>query len=229
MLLYFHNPSANPYLADLLAFRYADEVLFNDCFGYNRKSASHRLKIGSEWLAFPTQQEKVKGEPLNVRCTYDQKFAYSLSQRLVFHYGKETHFDHFIAEVESLIIDTLHEEKTLVEAVWTITKNLMELAEWPYCIDIQRAYSLNQEAKLENIDVANLPKYASNNSLQVLHDYKSRNVQRQSDKAVELSDSLDLFLKKNLRLSLSDNLLDLLFKHGAYHNLNEWPDQSAVL
>jgi hypothetical protein len=229
MLLYFHNPSANPFIEDLLAFRYADTVLINDRFGYNRKGYTHRLKIRSEWLAFPTQSQKVKGQILSNKLKYDQKFAYNLRQELVNHYGKETYFDYYLAEVEALIIDTLRMEKSLIYAVWDIANNLMKLAEWPLCPQIEWISHVTEDKELETKEISTLPILQSYQVIEILHDHKSRNVQRQSDKTTKLNSSIENFLSKKFNLSLSDGLFDLLFKYGGYHNLTPWPNKSTIL
>lgn len=229
MILYFHNPNPNPYLIDLLSFRYADIVVVNDKFQYNRKSAAHRAKIGNEWLALPTKDIVKNRLIADIQVSFTEKFAYSLQQKLAFHYNKKTHFDYFKAEVEASILQAVQNSSSMLRTSLDICRDLLAFVEWPITAPIHYVSELNEMDQFESLDISELNVGFNMTIDGILHDYQSRNYQRQSQLSRSFKPDVLSLIINQLKLPEDATLLDLLFQYGAYHNLLDWPSKAEIL
>lgn len=225
MIVYFHNPNPNPYLYDLFAMRYADLVVVNDQMHYNRKSAAHRINIGTEWLALPFQKEEAKGRLLGeIPLQESKSFANALSQKLVFYYGQLTHFDHFAKEVEAQLNEAIHTNKNLHSATQQIFSSLVGLAEWPIPKEVIYYSQIGKDSCAESVDIAQLDFFSAKKLSGVMHNFHSQNYQRQSSLRVGLKKDVVFFMQQTLKMRTNATLLELLFSMGAYHAILDWPN-----
>jgi hypothetical protein len=217
MTVFLRHPNAIPTFYDLIASAHADLVIFTDTIKYNRKSASHRIAIGNEWLKLPIPEKTQQLLLHEFFIEEHSKFHYELLQKLGYHYSQCTYYDHFKEEVLACFSDHLNQKNTLLIATEAIYKQLLKLLEWPLPKD---EMSLSSIGINEDVSAKDLQKVLAAKGIQcdqVIHSYRSKNYQRQSSFSVEINELLLSELEAKSGINRSDNLLSVLFKWGGYH------------
>lgn len=219
MTIFISHPNPVPVFYDLIAMHLCDEFWETTRLRYNRKSATHRFMVGTEWVKMPISADP-KGKYLHeIKLDIDDKYLFDLRQKLQNHYGKLTYFDHYVEEVLAVFEESVSQKNNLLAASTHFSTALFKLLEWPLKKPNQDiSLTLNNQEDASSVDLGlHLEPILEDDLFTVMHPFQSKSYQRQSEIAITLLDEIINNFETISGVKHNQNLFYLLFKWGGYH------------
>lgn len=186
---------------------------------YNRKSATHRFMVGSEWVKMPISVDPKCKYLHEIKLDMDDKYLADLRQKLQNHYGKLTYFDYYVEEVLARFEESVSHTTNLLAASRHFSKALFKLLEWPLKKPKQDiSQTLDNQEDASSVDLGlHLESILVDNLFTVMHPFQSKSYQRQSEIAMPLPNEIIQSYELISGVKRNQNLFYLLFKWGGYH------------